>query len=127
MFIVMGSIYGKYILDASHTMVRLIKPSICFTRCILNQIPAFASPGLQPIQVVAAVAIRDERPALPQRCPAAYRQLVLNCWASDPDTRPSFEEILARLQTLGDEEEEEGGGQGLLGFAGGLMPAKGWP
>ena len=50
-----------------------------------------------------AVCYDDERPDLPvdpTECPASVRKLCVDCWGADPLTRPSFEEILKRFETV---------------------------
>jgi Protein tyrosine and serine/threonine kinase len=56
--------------------------------------------GMQPVQVVAAVLGRRERPRIPSRCPAPLSQLMQQCWAHDPNVRPSFNEIVPWLEGL---------------------------
>jgi hypothetical protein len=41
-----------------------------------------------------AVARSHQRPEFPAHCPFAYQMLACRCWESDPDIRPTFEEIL---------------------------------
>ena len=36
------------------------------------------------------------RPAIPAHCPTDYRQLIEQCWATDPAGRPSFSEIVRK-------------------------------
>jgi hypothetical protein len=38
-----------------------------------------------------------ERPFIPQSTNAQYAQLIRDCWETDPNKRPSMEEILVRL------------------------------
>jgi hypothetical protein len=40
------------------------------------------------------------RPAFPADCPLEWQQLCEECWSHDPDSRPSFESMLERLETL---------------------------
>lgn len=69
---------------------------------ILWEIYARAIPydGMQPVQVVAAVINRGERPPLPADCPAEYATLVRACWAHDAAERPSFSEIVEWLRSI---------------------------
>ncbi|TFJ85248.1 hypothetical protein NSK_003671 [Nannochloropsis salina CCMP1776] len=71
---------------------------------ILWEIAARAIPyeGLQPVQVVAAVINRKERPKLPEDCPEDYKALVRSCWAQEPGDRPGFVEVVARLAAMGE-------------------------
>ncbi|KAG5178782.1 kinase-like domain-containing protein, partial [Tribonema minus] len=56
--------------------------------------------GMQPVQVVAAVITRRERPRLPAACPAPLAQLIQQCWQHDPSVRPSFDDVVRRLERL---------------------------
>lgn len=55
--------------------------------------------GMPPFQVVFAVGTQKLRPQMP-RCPIAWSRLVSDCWAEDPNMRPSFATILRRLEKL---------------------------
>ncbi|KAF8060038.1 serine/threonine-protein kinase [Scenedesmus sp. PABB004] len=46
------------------------------------------------------VAVCGLRPAFPDFTPGEFRSLAERCWATEPDKRPSFEEILATLQRM---------------------------
>ena len=37
------------------------------------------------------------RPAIPAHCPASVRHLIVSCWADDPDSRPTVDEIMDTL------------------------------
>lgn len=54
--------------------------------------------GMQPVQVVAAVLGRRERPIIPRSCVLA--SLMTRCWAHESNSRPSFDEIVPWLQGL---------------------------
>ena len=41
-----------------------------------------------------------EREIIPEGCPAEWKQLILDCWAYDPQKRPSAENLVIRLQAL---------------------------
>ncbi|CAM9305397.1 unnamed protein product [Chrysoparadoxa australica] len=56
--------------------------------------------GMQPVQVVAAVLGRRERPRIPSRCPQRLAQLMQLCWHHDPNMRPSFGDIVTWLNGL---------------------------
>ncbi|CAL8465712.1 g5248 [Coccomyxa elongata] len=40
------------------------------------------------------------RPQMPADAPVGYRALIEDCWAADAKTRPSFDDIIARLAAL---------------------------
>ncbi|KAG5175500.1 kinase-like domain-containing protein [Tribonema minus] len=56
--------------------------------------------GMQPVQVVAAVLGRRERPRIPATCPPILAALIQQCWSHDPAVRPAFDEIHARLEAM---------------------------
>ena len=55
--------------------------------------------GIAPMQIMRLID-RGERPPFPANAHPAYRNLVEACWAGDPDTRPTFDEIIERLEGL---------------------------
>ena len=54
---------------------------------------------LHPMQIMRAMD-RGERPFLPPACPPVYRNLVYDCWQTNPRLRPSFQNIIERLVPL---------------------------
>lgn len=56
------------------------------------------------VQVVGVVGFNNQRLPLPDDLQPAVVDLVQRCWASRPEERPSFSEVLAALSVL----EEEG-------------------
>jgi hypothetical protein len=44
--------------------------------------------------------VRGSRPPLPRGWPAAYTELMAECWAELPQDRPCFEAAAQRLQAL---------------------------
>ena len=44
-----------------------------------------------------AVCIRGERPTIPEDCPGSLKDLIVNCWNKEPSLRPSFKEIINKL------------------------------
>ncbi|CAM9408676.1 unnamed protein product [Phaeothamnion confervicola] len=56
--------------------------------------------GMQPVQVVAAVLGRGERPRIPPSCPQPLATLMAQCWHHDPNMRPSFNDIVPWLGGL---------------------------
>lgn len=57
--------------------------------------------GLRPTDIRDAVLGRAERPpldALPERTPAAVRELLTRAWATDPAARPPASELVAALK-----------------------------
>ncbi len=56
--------------------------------------------GMQPVQIVAAVLGRRERPRIPPGAPKRLSVLMQECWQHSPSLRPSFDEIMDRLAKL---------------------------
>jgi serine/threonine protein kinase len=54
--------------------------------------------GYSPMQIVATL-LRGERPKLPtsRALPASYVRLLTECWATEPERRPTFAVALERL------------------------------
>ena len=38
------------------------------------------------------------RPTIPEHMPKAFQDLMVECWDTDAEKRPTFEEVLKRLQ-----------------------------
>jgi len=47
-----------------------------------------------------AVSNECLRPEIPEECPVNIKTLILDCWESDPDARPSFTYIVERLNNI---------------------------
>lgn len=52
---------------------------------------------MTPEQAAYAVAQKNARPPLPAACPVALSHLITQCWATNPDKRPQFMEIVSIL------------------------------
>jgi len=68
---------------------------IVLWECITREDP-FA--GMPPFQIVLAVGTKGLRPQIPTKCPPNWLKLITDCWAEDPKTRPSFDDIMQRLE-----------------------------
>jgi len=55
--------------------------------------------GLNPLQIVSAIGSEDY-PALPPDTPEDLVQLTEDCWKTEPEDRPDFEEIVKRLHHI---------------------------
>ncbi|KAJ0964823.1 hypothetical protein J5N97_025961 [Dioscorea zingiberensis] len=53
---------------------------------------------MTPIQAAFAVVDKNLRPTVPPECPAALRALIEQCWASHPEKRPDFWQIVKVLE-----------------------------
>eukprot|EP00026_Physarum_polycephalum_P006626 Phypoly_transcript_06676.p1 GENE.Phypoly_transcript_06676~~Phypoly_transcript_06676.p1 ORF type:complete len:507 (+),score=33.77 Phypoly_transcript_06676:125-1645(+) len=47
-----------------------------------------------------AVCLKHERPSLTEEIPESLRTLITECWHTDPQQRPSFKEIITRLNLI---------------------------
>lgn len=79
------------------TKVDVYSFGILLWECITGTKP-YSSPG-QPKghRLLAAVADGSLRPPVPDGCDPALARLMVACWDTDPDARPSFEDIATHL------------------------------
>ncbi|CAM0879454.1 unnamed protein product [Alopecurus aequalis] len=54
---------------------------------------------MTPEQAAIAVALKNARPPLPSSCPVAMSHLISQCWATNPDRRPQFDDIVTILES----------------------------
>jgi hypothetical protein len=52
------------------------------------------------VQVFYIVAVENRRPAVSDDIPPAYRELMEQCWETDPEKRPPFTEVLRRITAM---------------------------
>lgn len=64
---------------------------------VARKLPYF---GMQPMQVGIAVLQQGMRPPIPPKCPAPLVKLMRACWDSDPNRRPSFEQLVQALEAM---------------------------
>lgn len=69
--------------------------------------------GLPMFQVVFIVGTQGARPTIPDGCPAEFRDLIEACWSEQADDRPSFREVLERLETTQHADSFENSRTGL--------------
>ncbi|KAF3448501.1 hypothetical protein FNV43_RR09214 [Rhamnella rubrinervis] len=55
---------------------------------------------LNPLQVVGVVGFMDRRLDLPEGLDPQVASIIKDCWRSDPEQRPSFEDIIRRMMML---------------------------
>ena len=55
------------------------------------------------VNVLEFICLKNGRLQLPEDCHPAIREIVLSCWETDPDNRPSFDHLCNKLSTLVDE------------------------
>ncbi|XP_043703645.1 serine/threonine/tyrosine-protein kinase HT1-like [Telopea speciosissima] len=63
--------------------------------------------GMTPEQAAFAVSQKNARPPLPSKCPVAFSHLISRCWASNPDKRPHFAEIVSVLESYTESLEQD--------------------
>ncbi|KAL3639396.1 hypothetical protein CASFOL_017303 [Castilleja foliolosa] len=56
--------------------------------------------GMNPMQVVGAVGFQHRRLDIPGNMDPAVADIIMKCWQTDPNQRPSFDEIMAALKPL---------------------------
>ncbi|KAK3160106.1 hypothetical protein QOZ80_1BG0055250 [Eleusine coracana subsp. coracana] len=62
---------------------------------------------MTPEQAAVAVALKNARPPLPASCPVAISHLITQCWATNPDRRPQFDDIVAILESYKEALDED--------------------
>ncbi|KAJ6934224.1 serine/threonine-protein kinase HT1-like [Populus alba x Populus x berolinensis] len=50
--------------------------------------------------IIGGIVSSTLRPPVPEHCDTGWRKLMEECWASDPEARPSFTEITNRLRSM---------------------------
>jgi hypothetical protein len=58
------------------------------------------SKSLKQQAVIKLLIMDDARPAIPGFVLPEVEKLIRDCWATGPDDRPSFNEILRRLERM---------------------------
>ncbi|KAK0043287.1 mitogen-activated protein kinase kinase kinase 11 [Biomphalaria pfeifferi] len=56
--------------------------------------------GIDALGVAYGVAVNKLTLPIPSTCPAMFSQLMADCWHQEPHERPTFYEILQRLQVI---------------------------
>ncbi|KAG1365633.1 putative Kinase ATN1-like protein [Cocos nucifera] len=56
--------------------------------------------GMSNLQAAYAAAFKQMRPPLPEDAPPELMFIVQSCWVEDPNTRPSFSQIIRMLNSL---------------------------
>ncbi|CAH1453678.1 unnamed protein product [Lactuca virosa] len=56
--------------------------------------------NMNPLQVVGVVGFMDRRLDLPENLDPSLSSIIQDCWQSNPELRPSFEDIMQRLPGL---------------------------
>ncbi|KAN0055447.1 hypothetical protein ACTA71_008558 [Dictyostelium dimigraforme] len=56
--------------------------------------------GMPTFQIVISVGQHKLRPIVPPQVSAPFTRLITECWSEDPQQRPSFQEIVKRLEAM---------------------------
>ena len=57
-------------------------------------------PGMPPFQIVFAVGTQNLRPRIDPTWPDAWVFLIKSCWCEQPDSRPTFAELIPLLEQM---------------------------
>jgi thiamine kinase-like enzyme len=49
---------------------------------------------------IGSFVIKGNREEIPSDCPKEYKELIEKCWAHNLHERPSFDEIVAKLEQI---------------------------
>ncbi|XP_060597433.1 uncharacterized protein LOC132751289 [Ruditapes philippinarum] len=60
--------------------------------------------GIEGFQVAWLVVEREERLTIPSECPPCFAKIMSQCWELDPKRRPSFRQILNKLDIILEDE-----------------------
>ncbi|KAJ0398555.1 hypothetical protein P43SY_003384 [Pythium insidiosum] len=63
--------------------------------------------GLCQIQAALGVLNNNLRPTIPEDCPPLFKRLMTMCWATSPEKRPTFEQILEFLHSHNHEQQHQ--------------------
>eukprot|EP00042_Codosiga_hollandica_P048650 m.548184 g.548184 ORF g.548184 m.548184 type:complete len:1017 (-) comp57716_c0_seq2:1606-4656(-) len=55
--------------------------------------------GLHPMSVAYSVALHGSTLPVPHACPEPFASLMTRCWLHEPQSRPSFQDILLKLRS----------------------------
>jgi len=79
-------------------------------------------PGMPPFQIIFTVGTQGTRPALPPTCDPALARVITDCWAEDPESRPSFVALAERIGSIGKEGSQSGSDAGSRSGSSGSLP-----
>jgi hypothetical protein len=114
-------------------MARTLRPTATTTAVweLLTSTRVFDE-GVSIGQMFYMIAYQGWRPAIPANCPHGYAELMMDCWAEEPDQRPTALQLLRRLQKLYTQqkaaaaaEQAAGGADAADGGAGSSSAAAG--
>jgi len=60
-----------------------------------------------PLALVEAVKLRQERPAIPDSCREHHRKLLQEMWSEHPSSRPALRDVSIRIHGTDSENENQ--------------------
>ena len=85
-----------------HILLNSFRLLTCFFKkvCgeILNREPPYI--GYHPVQACTAVLTEGLRITLPSSIPQNLHKLIWSCFETEPEKRPTFQQISSQLQTM---------------------------
>lgn len=69
---------------------------MCCFEMVAMQVPHH---GMTPLRF-AEMTSRGHRPRIPPSAPPEWNTLITQCWSSDPSRRPTFVELLERVEAM---------------------------
>eukprot|EP01087_Luapelamoeba_hula_P016363 TRINITY_DN5030_c0_g2_i1.p1 TRINITY_DN5030_c0_g2~~TRINITY_DN5030_c0_g2_i1.p1 ORF type:complete len:523 (+),score=87.60 TRINITY_DN5030_c0_g2_i1:23-1570(+) len=57
-------------------------------------------PGILKIEDLYAKVTKGERPIMPSDCPFNLRSLIEQCWSQDPESRPTFRQVMKQFPKI---------------------------
>jgi len=82
--------------------------SILLWECLTGKIPWGSVPS--PMQIIYYVGVLAQRPKMPSTAPENLKQLIEDCWQTEPKARPDFKDVLSRLQQMQQDMWSDGTG-----------------
>lgn len=94
--------------DGSSSKSDMYSFSIVIWEVLSREIPWSGESKAQ--QIFYRVVLKGERPHIPSRAPPYLVDMARACWAKEPEKRPTFSSLLAKMR-LGEWSEPQGRGQ----------------
>jgi serine/threonine protein kinase len=82
---------------------------------LLTMQPAFPK-SMDVFAATFMIAVKDDRPLIPEFILPSVRELITDCWATNPEERPSFEDIVNRLADMNFKITQNVNSRKLLAF-----------
>merc|ERR1712167_131213 len=55
---------------------------------------------LKTAWAIQNAVLENKRPSVPKNVPDGYGGLMVSCWSQEPSSRPTFDEIIGRLELV---------------------------